>query len=104
QYIYHLEADARESNYAGVMSYLQTVQKKRSLILMFSDIQTFLHEESALYYIKRLRQKHLFLMIGIEYDELIQETNLRPESVRLAMRKSMAQTQVKIKKGKKNRE
>lgn len=98
QSIYHLQADARESNYAGVMSYLQTVQKKRSLILMFSDIQTFLHEESALYYIKRLRQKHLFLMIGIEDDELIQETNLRPDSVRLAMRKSMAQQQVQIKK------
>lgn len=101
QSIYHLQADAKESNYAGVMGYLQTVQKKRSLILLFSDIQTFLHEESTLHYIKRLRQKHLFLMIGIEDEELIKETNVKPENVQLAMRKSIAQQQIQIKKRRK---
>src|SRR5699024_2569538 len=38
QSIYHLQADAKESNYALAMSYLQTAQKKRSLLLLFSDI------------------------------------------------------------------
>jgi uncharacterized protein (DUF58 family) len=98
QSIYHLQADAKESNYAGVMGYLQTVQKKRSLILLFSDIHTFLHEESTLHYVRRLRQKHLFLMIGVEDAELEKETKQRPENVRLAMRKSIAQQQVQVKK------
>src|SRR5699024_8991227 len=101
QSIYHLQADAKESNYAGVMGYLQTVQKKRSLILLFSDIQTFLHEESTLHVIKRVREKHLFLMIGIEDEELIKETNVKPENVQLAMSKSIAQQQIQIKKRRK---
>ncbi|PAV28591.1 DUF58 domain-containing protein [Virgibacillus profundi] len=98
QSIYHLQADARESNYAGVMSYLQTVQKKRSLILLFSDIHTFLHEESTLHYIKRLRQKHLFLMIGIEDEALARETKQYPATVKQGMRKSIAQQQMQVKR------
>ncbi|MFA1819219.1 DUF58 domain-containing protein [Virgibacillus oceani] len=98
QSIYHIQADAKESNYAGVLGYLQTVQKKRSLILLFSDIHTFLHEESTLHYVWRLRQKHLFLMIGVEDAELEKETKQSPENVRLAMRKSIAQQQVQLKK------
>jgi uncharacterized protein (DUF58 family) len=98
QSVYHLQADAKESNYAGVMGYLQTVQKKRSLILLFSDIHTFLHEESTLNYLRRLRQKHLFFMIGIEDAALEKETKQRPENVRQAMRKSIAQQQVQVKK------
>src|SRR5699024_9828172 len=72
-----------------------------SLILLFSDIHTFLHEESTLHYIRRLRQKHLFLMIGIEDATLEKETKQRPENVRLAMRKSIAQQQEQEKKLKK---
>lgn len=98
QSIYHLQADASESNYAGVMNYLQTVQKKRSLILLFSDIHTFLHEESTLHYIKRLRQKHLFLMIGIEDEALVKETRQQPSTVNKAMEKSVAQQQIQFKK------
>ena len=98
QGIYNLQADAKESNYTGVMSYLQTVQKKRSLILLFSDIHTFLHEESTLHYVKRLRQKHLFLMIGIEDEALRKETKQQPETVQLAMRKSIAQQQLQVKR------
>lgn len=101
QSVYHLQADPREPNYAGVMSYLQTVQKKRSLILLFSDIHTFLHEESTLHYIRRLRQKHMFLMIGVEDEMLEREAKRRPENVRAAMRKSVAQQQIQVKKLKK---
>ena len=51
QAIYNLKVDAAESNYAAVLSYLETMQKKRSLLLLFSDVRTFLHEESALAYL-----------------------------------------------------
>ncbi|MFD2043707.1 DUF58 domain-containing protein [Ornithinibacillus salinisoli] len=98
QAIYHLEVDPSESNYSAVMNYLQTVQKKRSLILLFSDVHTFLHEESTLLYLKRIRQKHLFYMIGIEDETLLATSELYPGNVQLTMLKSIAQQQLLVKK------
>ncbi|TXC90302.1 DUF58 domain-containing protein [Metabacillus litoralis] len=96
--VYNLEVDASESNYAAVLTYLQTVQKKRSLLLLFSDVQTFLHEESALVYLKRLRKRHLFLMLGIEDEFLLNEVRAVPSDVQKAMKKSVAQQQQLFKK------
>ena len=96
--IYNLKVDPAESNYAAVFTYLQTVQKKRSLILLFSDVRTFLHEESALTYLKRLRQRHLFLMVGIEDEMLRRKIKEKPVDVQNTMMKSIAQQQILIKK------
>ncbi len=96
--IYHLDVDASESNYPAVLNYLQMVQKKRSLILLFSDVHTFLHEESGLQYLKRLRRRHLFLMIGIENKELLDKAALEPGNVQTTMLKSIAQQQIQTKK------
>ena len=74
------------------------MQKKRSLLLLFSDIRTFLHEESALVYLQRLRQRHLFLMIGIADVAILKKVNEEPVDVRSAMEKSIAQQQILIKK------
>src|SRR5699024_4283013 len=96
--IYNLKVDGSESNYPAVMRYLQAVQKKRSLVLLFSDVHTFLHEESGLSYLTRLRQKHFFFMIGIEDEALLALTKQTPEDAKQAMTKSIAQQQVLIKK------
>ena len=96
--IYNLKVDPAESNYAAVFTYLQTMQKKRSLILLFSDVRTFLHEESALTYLKRLRQRHLFLMVGIEDEMLRKKIKEKPVDVQNTMMKSIAQQQILIKK------
>ncbi|MBN8192227.1 DUF58 domain-containing protein [Bacillus sp. NTK074B] len=96
--IYNLEVDAAESNYAAVLHYVQTVQKKRSLLLLFSDIHTFLHEDNALYYLQRLRRQHLFFMIGIEDDMLMNQIKSEPVDDIRAMMKSMAQKQMLVKK------
>ncbi|WP_313799371.1 DUF58 domain-containing protein [Cytobacillus sp.] len=98
QAVYNIEVDAAESNYAAVLHYLETMQKKRSFILLFSDVRTFLHEESALTYLKRIRQRHLFLMIGIEDTTLQKRIQLQPENTQMAMIKSIAQQQMLIKK------
>lgn len=97
QAIYHIEVDAVESNYGAVLSYLETMQKKRSLLLLFSDVGTFLHEESALMYLKRLRQRHLFLMIGIEDATLLKRINNETDNVQNTMVKSMAMQQMLMK-------
>ncbi|MEH7307056.1 DUF58 domain-containing protein [Neobacillus drentensis] len=103
QAIYSLKVDAAESNYAAVLQYLEIVQKKRSLLLLFSDVRTFLHEESALILLKRLRQRHLFLMIGIEDQTLLKRVNEEPHTVQAAMRKSIAEHQLLFKKREKNK-
>jgi len=103
QAIYHLQVDAAESNYAAVLQYLEMVQKKRSLLLLFSDVRTFLHEESALILLKRLRQRHLFFMIGIEDQTLIKRACEEPITVQAAMLKSIAQQQLLFKKREKSK-
>ncbi|WP_404346351.1 DUF58 domain-containing protein [Sutcliffiella horikoshii] len=96
--IYNVQVDAAESNYAEVFQYLQLVQKKRSLILLFSDVKTFLHEESALIYLKRVRQRHLFFMIGVE-DEILGRRAVAPiTSLEETMIKGVAQQQLLTKK------
>ncbi|WP_413299276.1 DUF58 domain-containing protein [Bacillus sp. 1P10SD] len=96
--VYDINVDATESNYASVLQYLESVQKKRSLMILFSDVRTFLHEESALTYLKRLRQRHMFLMVGIEDETLLERRNEEPKDVHAAMVKSMAQQQLLFKK------
>ncbi len=103
QAIYQLKVDPAESNYAAVLQYLEMVQKKRSLLLLFSDVRTFLHEESALILLKRLRQRHLFLIIGIEDQTLLKRVKEEPKTVQAAMRKSIAQQQILLKKREKNK-
>jgi len=103
QAIYSVDVDAAETNYAAVLQYLETVQKKRSLLLLFSDVRTFLHEESGLILLKRLRQRYLFLMIGIEDQTLLKRVNEEPNTVQAVMRKSMAQQQILFKKREKKK-
>lgn len=103
QAIYNLKVDAVESNYGAVLSYLETVQKKRSLLLMFSDVQTFVREESALVYLRKLRKRHYFLMIGVEDETLNQRINEKPTTIQKAMLKSMAQQQMLVKKREKQK-
>lgn len=101
--IYHLQVDPGESNYAGVLNYLQSVQKKRSLVLLFSDVQTFLNEESGLHYLKQLRKRHLFFMIGIEDETIAKRIEANPGTVQAAMVKSIAQQQMHRKKQEKRK-
>src|SRR5699024_7949959 len=101
QAVYDLQVDTGEANYPAVMSYLQAVQKKRSFIMLFSDMQTFLHEESGLGYLTRLRRQHHVCMIGIEDASLLALTRQKVDDVKQAMTKSIAQQQMQIKKRKK---
>lgn len=96
--VYHLEVEGYESNYASVFQYLQSVQNKRSLFLLFSDVTTFLYEETALHYLMRLRRSHLFLMVGIRDRAVDEAASRSPEDVTSTMVKSMAQKQLMDKK------
>ncbi|KGP74140.1 hypothetical protein N782_17585 [Pontibacillus yanchengensis Y32] len=96
--LYNIEVDPYESNYASVLQYLQTVQKKRSFILLFSDVSTFLYEEAHLFYLQRVRRKHVFMMLGVENQMTDAWTREVPTDQQTAMVKSMAQRHVLEKK------
>lgn len=101
--LYDLQVDAVESNYREVFHYVETVLNKRSLLFLFSDVRTFLNEESMLAHLIRLRQRHLFFMIGIEDETLLKRAQDKPGTADQAMIKSMAQHQLLIKKREKAR-
>ncbi|QAS53044.1 DUF58 domain-containing protein [Halobacillus litoralis] len=92
--IYYIQVEGYESNYTAVFQHLQMVQSRRSLLLLFSDVSTFLYEEAALHYLQRLRKEHLFLMIGIEDRVVDDVTKSTPEDLMTTMVKSMAQKHI----------
>ncbi|WP_077065021.1 DUF58 domain-containing protein [Gracilibacillus massiliensis] len=93
QTIYSVEVDAQESNYALALQHAQSIQRKRSMILLFSDVQTFANEDYHLFYMKKLRKKHLFVMVGIEDQLLHDKIKSKPTSALITMEKSIAQKQ-----------
>ncbi|HEY4601407.1 MAG TPA: DUF58 domain-containing protein [Cerasibacillus sp.] len=101
--IYDLEVQPVESNYAYVFSYMETKQKKRSLCMLFSDVRTFLIEESASMYLERIRRRHLFLIIGIEDHLLLEMTQQPIRRAEDAMLKSTAQQQLLLKRSEKRK-
>ncbi|MDX8046388.1 DUF58 domain-containing protein [Gracilibacillus sp. S3-1-1] len=93
QGVYDLQIDAQESNYALALQHAQSIQRKRSMILLFSDVQTFANEDYQLAYLKKLRKKHLFVTLGIQ-DLLLQEQiKIKPKNVLTTMEKGLAQKQ-----------
>ncbi|MFB1050950.1 DUF58 domain-containing protein [Paraliobacillus sp. JSM ZJ581] len=95
--VYALQVDASESNYTNVLHYVQLKQKKRSLLLLFSDVDTFVYEETILHSLQQIRKKHLFIIIGIEDEQLQAKRNIYPLTVRIAMEKTIAQKQLQFK-------
>src|SRR5699024_7591626 len=98
QAVYNVQVDSVEANYGEVFAYLETVQKKRSFILLFSDVRTFLYEKTALTYLLKMRKRHFFFMIGVEDETLHQRADEIPETTANSMVKSIAQQQILRKK------
>lgn len=98
QNIYSVQVDTDESNYQAALQYAQSVQNKRSLILLFSDIYQFILEDQALFFMKRVQRKHLFVLIGIEDEMLQAKVKVMPHTSIAAMHKTIAQKQMQWKK------
>ncbi|MCL1918674.1 MAG: DUF58 domain-containing protein [Peptococcaceae bacterium] len=64
--VYGIRHEGQESNYAHALGYLESVQKRQSLILMFSDLTPFLLEDDLLAYVQGMRRRHLFVLLGVE--------------------------------------
>lgn len=101
--IYNLQVQPVESNYQEAFFYLENMLSKRSLLFLFSDVQTFLYNDYLLSQLVRIRQRHLFFLIGIEDEILLERVKERPDEIERAMIKSMAQYQLLSKRRDKNR-
>lgn len=64
--VYNLQSDPYESNYSMVLEYVMRNQRKRSLLVLFSDMDHFLFEDQLVPYFKRLRRTHLLLLLSLQ--------------------------------------
>jgi uncharacterized protein (DUF58 family) len=94
QGIYNLQFDSVEADYAGAFLHLETVQKRQSLLLMFSDLDPFIFAGTPPFYLQRMSRKNHFLLLGISNPMTTKWLKIEPVDTRLAMIKSTAQREV----------
>ena len=70
--VFDLKSDAAESNYGMALAHLARVQKKRSLIVLFTDMENALFETELVPYLIRLRRTHPVLMLCLQ-DPVLRE-------------------------------
>lgn len=96
--VYNLHVDAVESNYAKAFQHLETLQKRRGFLLLFSDLDPFLFEEKPPFYLQGVRRRHQLLLLGIADPTLAQWLKSEPITTQPAMLKSTAQKEMLYKK------
>jgi uncharacterized protein (DUF58 family) len=89
--VYAIRNDSQESNYAHALNFLEMVQKRQSMILMFSDMAPFLLEDGLLAYVQGMRRRHLFVLLGVQDPMELRWSERSPGSAEESMLKSAAQ-------------
>lgn len=88
--VYDARSDASESNYAEAFTYLARVQKKRSLLVLFTDMENALFESELAPYLMRLRKTHPILMLCLQDPVLFAWSRIPVERTKDAYIKSTA--------------
>ncbi len=70
--LYDLKSDAAESNYGLAFAHLARAQKKRSLLVLFTDMENALFETELVPYLVRLRRTHPVLLLCLQ-DPVLRE-------------------------------
>jgi len=96
--VYTVQSDSLESNYGAAFYHLETVQKRQSFLLLFSDLDPFLNTGIPFSHINRIRRKHPLLILGISDPQLKEWVGSDPKDSRQAMIISMAQKELLQKK------
>ncbi|WP_308647180.1 DUF58 domain-containing protein [Paenibacillus oleatilyticus] len=69
--VYNLQSDFVEASYSTALQHLLRVQKKRSLTVLFSDMDNYMFEEGLRPLLMRLKRQHRILLLGLR-DEVLQ--------------------------------
>ncbi len=88
--IYSLSSDFVESNYQITFEMLQRHHKKRSFMVLFSDMENYLFEKHLAPTLSRFRRQHLLLLLSLRDPVLYQWTQKHIESSQDAYIKSLA--------------
>nr|WP_241254422.1 DUF58 domain-containing protein [Brevibacillus sp. SYP-B805] len=64
--VYDLQSDFAESNHGVALTFLHRSLKKRSLVVLFSDMESYLLEDQLQAYLMRLRRSHVLLLLSLE--------------------------------------
>lgn len=88
--VFDLRTDFVESSPQVAFSHVLRFLKKRSLIALFSDMDSYLHNEEMLPYVQRLRRSHHVLLLSLQDPLLHQWARIRAEDSRQAYVQSVA--------------
>ncbi|MDR6884569.1 DUF58 domain-containing protein [Bacillus sp. 3255] len=89
--VFDLRTDFVESSPQVAFSHVLRFLRKRSLIALFSDMESYLHNEEMLPYVQRLRRSHHVLLLSLQDPLLHQWARIRAEDSRQAYLQSVAQ-------------
>jgi len=88
--VYDLRSDFVESNHAIALSYLHRHLKKRSMLVLFSDMESYLLEDQLQAYLLRLRRSHALLLLSLQDPLLFAWSRIPLQTKKDAYIKSMA--------------
>ncbi|MEW9701194.1 DUF58 domain-containing protein [Paenibacillus sp. SI8] len=88
--VYDLRTDFLESSTGIAMSHVLRFLKKRSFVVLFSDMESYMYNHELLLYVERLRKSHQALLLSLHDPLLHQWSRIRAEDSRQAYRQSIA--------------
>ncbi|KIL38050.1 hypothetical protein SD70_28850 [Gordoniibacillus kamchatkensis] len=88
--VFDLRSEPAEANYGAVFSHVLQTQKKRSLLVLFSDMESYLHDRELAAYALRLRRSHSLLLLSLSDPLLHGWSRVMPDSSRTAYIRSAA--------------
>ncbi|GFZ78225.1 hypothetical protein GCM10008018_24620 [Paenibacillus marchantiophytorum] len=90
QAVYDLRTDFVESSTQVAFAHVLRLLKKRSLIVLFSDMESYLYDQDMLPYMQRLRRNHHVLLLSLQDPLLHGWVRIRAENSQEAYRQSIA--------------
>ncbi|WP_238178084.1 DUF58 domain-containing protein [Paenibacillus contaminans] len=87
---FDLQSEFVESNYGMALSYLLRVQKKRSFVAVFSDMENYLYHQELAAYAHKLRRSHMLLLLSLQDPLLHKWAHAEAADARTAYAQSMA--------------
>jgi uncharacterized protein (DUF58 family) len=92
--MYALESQPVEADYGEALNFLNAQNKKRSLVVMFTDLSGLRASESMVKHIPRLLPRHLPLVVTIRDPALDQEAQQTPDNSDRVYRRAVSEQMI----------
>ncbi|RXZ76676.1 DUF58 domain-containing protein [Paenibacillaceae bacterium] len=88
--VFDLQSDFVEASYSNAMQFLLKVQKKRSMTVLFSDMDNYMFDEAMRPLLQRMSRQHVVLLIGLRDEVLHRWTVAKTTGRRQAFIRSLS--------------